>query len=169
LHTIRRLLAWLAGGSLFAMMVLTFVDVVGRKFFAASITGSLELTELLMLVMIFAGLPLASLAGEHVVFDLLDRALPASMRDLQHRLSNLICALLLLAAAWLTWERAERTMEQGDQTAQLAIGLAPFQFAAAALVGLTALMHFWLMARSRREDAPVADATMSGKLPAGAE
>lgn len=169
MKTIQRFLAWLAGGALFAMMVLTFVDVLGRKFFDASITGSLEITELLMLVMIFAGLPLASLAGEHVVFDLLDRALPRAVRHLQHRLSNAICALLLAPAAWLTFVRAQRTLEQGDQTAQLALGLAPFQFAAAGLIALTALMHLWLMVGARREDTPEIDGTVSGKLPAGAE
>ena len=38
----------LAGAALFAIMVLTFFDVSGRKFLSQSITGSLELTELLI-------------------------------------------------------------------------------------------------------------------------
>jgi hypothetical protein len=41
------------GGALFAMMLLTFADVFSRKFLGNSITGAVELTELLMLVMIF--------------------------------------------------------------------------------------------------------------------
>ena len=39
--------------ALFAIMVLTFFDVSGRKIWSQSITGSLELTELLMVVVIF--------------------------------------------------------------------------------------------------------------------
>ena len=50
--------ALLAGLALFAIMVLTFVDVAGRKLLDHSITGSLELTELLMVVVIFGALPL---------------------------------------------------------------------------------------------------------------
>ena len=46
-------------------MVLTFLDVSGRKFLSHSITGSLELTELLMVVVIFGALPLVSRKGEH--------------------------------------------------------------------------------------------------------
>jgi len=42
----------LAGLALFAIMLLTFFDVSGRKFLSHSITGSLELTELLMVVVI---------------------------------------------------------------------------------------------------------------------
>ena len=63
----------LAAVALFAIMWLTLVDVTGRKLLSASLPGSLELTELLMVVVIFAGLPLVSLRGEHVVFDSLDR------------------------------------------------------------------------------------------------
>jgi len=47
----------LSGGALFAIMALTFFDVGGRKLLENSIPGSLELTELLMVVVIFAALP----------------------------------------------------------------------------------------------------------------
>jgi TRAP-type C4-dicarboxylate transport system permease small subunit len=46
--------------------------VLGRKLAENSIPGSLELTELLMVVVIFAALPLVSERGEHVEFDSLD-------------------------------------------------------------------------------------------------
>ncbi|MEY2783365.1 MAG: hypothetical protein RLZZ134_1424, partial [Pseudomonadota bacterium] len=70
------LVSTLAGLALMAIMVLTFLDVTGRKLLSHSITGSLELTELLMVVVIFGALPLVSLKGEHVVFDSLDPVLP---------------------------------------------------------------------------------------------
>lgn len=149
---IRRLegvLGYIAAAALFAMMLLTFADVVGRKF-VSSIPGSLEITELLMLVVIFVGLPLASLKGEHVFFDLLDQFLPESLRRWQARIANGICAVLLLGAAWLVYGRAGRTAEQGDITAQLQIGIAPFQYLAAALLLLTAVMHLYLIVADDR-------------------
>ncbi len=39
---------------------------------STSLTGSLELTDLLMVIVIFAALPLVSIRREHVVFDSLD-------------------------------------------------------------------------------------------------
>jgi hypothetical protein len=48
----------LAALALFAIMWLTLVDVSGRKLLSQSLPGSLELTELLMVVVIFAGRPL---------------------------------------------------------------------------------------------------------------
>ena len=70
----------LAAAALFAIMALTFFDVGGRKLLSNSIPGSLELTELLMVVVIFAALPLVSLAGEHVVFDSLDSRISPLLR-----------------------------------------------------------------------------------------
>ena len=73
----------LSGTALFAIMALTFFDVAGRKLLSNSIPGSLELTELLMVVVIFGALPLVSQRGEHVVFDSMDGYLPALLRRIQ--------------------------------------------------------------------------------------
>lgn len=150
MHRFERVLGVIVGASLFAMMLLTFADVVGRKFFDYSLPGSLELTELLMLVVIFVALPLTTLHGEHVVFDLLDRALGSRARSLQHRLSNGLCGTLLLGSAVLVAERAERATEFGDTTAQLHIDMAPFFYMVAIALVVAALMHFLLMVRGPR-------------------
>jgi TRAP-type C4-dicarboxylate transport system permease small subunit len=130
------------------MMALTFADVIGRKLLGASIPGSLEVTELLMLAVIFVALPLTSLHGEHVVFDLLESLFPARLLTWQHRIANLVCVALLLGGAWLVVLRAARTLEEGDVTAQLAIPLAPFHYAVALLLLLTAAMHLVLAVRA---------------------
>jgi TRAP-type transport system small permease protein len=137
-----------AAVALFAMMALTFADVIGRKLLGASIPGSLELTELLMLTVIFVALPLTSLHGEHVMFDLLEPMLSTRLRAWQHRIANLVCVALLTGAAWLVWVRAARTLEEGDVTAQLKTPLAPFHYAVALLLVLTAAMHLILALRA---------------------
>lgn len=133
-----------AGASLFAMMLLTFCDVVGRKLLNASITGSVELTELCMLGTIFFALPLVSLAAEHVVFDMLDPFLSGRVAHLQRMLSNLFCALTLAGGAWLIHLRAARVFEDGDTTGQLLIPTGPFVQSASVLLALAALMHLVL-------------------------
>ena len=45
-------LTLLAALALFGIMALTLVDVTGRKLLDASVTGSLEVTELLLVVVI---------------------------------------------------------------------------------------------------------------------
>ena len=94
----------LAGLALFAIMVLTFLDVGGRKLLDNSITGSLELTELLMVVVIFGALPLVSERGEHVVFDSMDPYLPDFVKKVQRALVHLLCGAALIALGWLMWK-----------------------------------------------------------------
>jgi TRAP-type C4-dicarboxylate transport system permease small subunit len=147
----RRLLATLCGLmaalALFAIMVLTLVDVSGRKFIDTSVPGSLELTELLMVVVIFAGLPLVSLHGEHVVFDSLDRFLPRWAQRTQQALVDLLCLVLLAGLAWLMWGKAGQMAEFGDTTAQLKLPLGPFVQLMSVLIGVTAAVHALLLVR----------------------
>lgn len=136
----------LAASALFAIMVLTLIDVSGRKLISTSVPGSLELTELLMVVVIFAALPLVSLRGEHVVFDSLDPYLPAGLRRFQDAVVDLLCALALGGVAWLMWVKAGQMTEYGDTTAQLKIAQGPFVYVMSALCGLTAVVHLLLLA-----------------------
>jgi TRAP-type C4-dicarboxylate transport system permease small subunit len=141
------LLGSVAALALFSMMLLTFADVIGRKFFGHSLTGAVELTELFMLVMIFFALPLASMAGEHIVFDLLDRVLPPAVLQWQKCLSHGLTALVFSGAAWIVLVRAQRTAEFGDTTSALEIRLAPFHYLVALQLAVTALVHAWLVWR----------------------
>jgi TRAP-type C4-dicarboxylate transport system permease small subunit len=134
----------LAAGALFGIMVLTLFDVSGRKLASTSVPGSLELTELLMVAVIFAGLPLVSLQGEHVVFDSLDPLLGRALRRAQALLVDLAVAAMLGGMAWLMWSKAGQMAGYGDTTAQLHIPQAPFVAAMGVLLALTALVHLLL-------------------------
>ncbi|HYF19202.1 MAG TPA: TRAP transporter small permease [Ramlibacter sp.] len=139
------LCALLAGGALFAIMALTFFDVLGRKFLSNSIPGSLELTELLMVVVIFAALPLVSGRGEHVEFDSLDPYLPAWLRRLQAFVVHLVCGVVLLLLGWLMWRSGNQFMESGETTAQLRILKSPFVYGMGLLCAATGVVHLLLM------------------------
>jgi TRAP-type C4-dicarboxylate transport system permease small subunit len=131
----------LSGLALFAIMVLTFLDVSGRKIWSQSITGSLELTELLMVVVIFGALPLVSMKSEHVVFDSLDALFSPFVQRIQRALVNLVCAALLFGLAYLMWRTGSEFAVTGETTAQLKIAKAPFIQGMGVLCGLTGLVH----------------------------
>lgn len=142
----------LAGIALFAIMVLTFLDVGGRKLLDNSITGSLELTELLMVVVIFGALPLVSERGEHVVFDSLDPYLPGFIKKIQRALVHLLCASALLALGWLMWKTGREFMQTGETTAQLKIIKAPFIYGMGLLCAFTGIIHLSLMFKDQEEN-----------------
>ena len=151
LQTVCSVLAALA---LFCIMLLTFLDVGGRKLLDNSIPGSLELTELLMVVVIFAALPLVSQRGEHVVFDSLDAYLPPALRRIQSVLVQLLCAATMLALAWLMWRTGGQFLDSGETTAQLKLSKAPFIYGMAVLCAVTGVLH---LAQTANPAVPLAE------------
>lgn len=143
--TLDLLCGLLSGVALFAIMALTFFDVLGRKFASNSIPGSLEVTELLMVIVIFGALPLVSERGEHVEFDSLDPYLPLWLRRLQSVLVHLLCAAVLLALGWLMWRTGGQFLETGETTAQLRLLKAPFIYGMAVLCAVTGVVHLALL------------------------
>ncbi|MEY2771563.1 MAG: hypothetical protein RIQ38_1982 [Pseudomonadota bacterium] len=142
----------LAGLALMGIMVLTFLDVSGRKFLNHSITGSLELTELLMVVVIFGALPLVSERGEHVVFDSLDPVLPAWVRRVQRWLVQAVCGLAMLGLAWLLWKAGADFLANGETTAQLRIPKGFFIQGMGVLCAFTGLVHLSLMVGAEQQE-----------------
>ena len=134
----------LSGIALFAIMALTFFDVLGRKFLSNSIPGSLEVTELLMVVVIFGALPMVSRRGEHVEFDSLDPYLPLWLRRGQAIVVHVLCGAVMLGLAWLMWNTGAQFGANGETTAQLKIPKSPFIYGMAVLCGVTGLVHLAL-------------------------
>lgn len=145
LKTLERLLNWssglMAAMALFAIMWLTLIDVSGRKFLNHSVPGGLEMTEILMVIVIFGALPLVSWRSEHVVFDTLDGVTPDWIRSIQARIVHLICAGAFVMLGYLMTTRADRFSEYGDITVHLQLPLSPVAWLMAALLFITAMVH----------------------------
>lgn len=127
--------------ALFAMMWLMLADVLGRKFFNHSLPGALELTEILMVVVVFGALPLVSWRSEHIIFDSFDRFIPPALKALQQRLVHLVCAGTFIFISYQMIKRAERFAEYGEVTSYLALPLAPVAWIMVMFLALTALVH----------------------------
>lgn len=126
---------------LVVMVLLTFADVVGRYLFNAPLRGAFEITELCLLTLIFAGLPLVSRADEHVVMDFVDRVLGESGRRFLRRLVHGLCGLVILGMGWLVWLKAGKIAGYGDTTDVLKIPVGPFVYFMAVMVFATGLVH----------------------------
>jgi TRAP-type C4-dicarboxylate transport system permease small subunit len=152
-----RALRWstgfMAAMALFTIMWLTVFDVTGRKFLNHSVPGGLELTEVLMVVVIFGALPLVSWRNEHVVFDSLDPFIPDWVQRIQQRLVHLVCAVAFGFMAYLMVLRADRFAEYGDITVYLQLPLSPVAWMMAVFLAVTALVHavFVVVSAPQRE------------------
>ena len=161
-----RALELLAASLLFAMMVLTFVDVVLRYVFNAPIRGSFEVSETMMAVLIFAGLPMVSRQGEHITIDSLVRLAPPVLRRLSTLIVQLGCAAALVGMAWLLWIKAARFSAAGDVTQTLKLPIGPVVQLMAALTLVTAAIHVVLAWQALRSpvDPPRASDEGGGVL-----
>jgi len=126
---------------LFGMMLLTFADVVARYLLNRPIRGGFEITELALLVLIFAGLPLVSHADEHVTMDFIDRLLPRRLVGLWIRALHAASAAIMFFLSWQVWIKATRIASYGDTTDVLRITIGPFVYFMALMIALTGIMH----------------------------
>lgn len=139
-------LGFAASAILFALMMITFVDVIGRYLFNRPLQGAFEITELMLLVLIFAGLPLVSHADEHVTMDFIDGLLGPAGRKVAIGISHFVVAATLIGLAWLVWLKAGKIGAYGDTTDVLKIVIAPFVYFMSLMIGLSGLIHAWKVA-----------------------
>jgi TRAP-type C4-dicarboxylate transport system permease small subunit len=93
------------------MVLLTFTDVIGRRLFNTPVFGAHDITEHLMAVIVFSGLPLLTANRAHLSIDLFDRwLLQPQWRIWHHLVNGLIAAVLALIA----YEFAASVQEAND-------------------------------------------------------
>src|SRR5262249_31931433 len=143
------LLGVAASSILLAMMLLTFVDVVARYVFSRPVRGAFEVTELMLLVLIFAGLPLVSYADEHALMDFIDRLFGPAGRRWRARIVHAVCGGLMSGLAWLMWLKADRIWAYRDATDVLRIVYGPFVYFMAVMIALAGLIHLYRAATPR--------------------
>jgi TRAP-type C4-dicarboxylate transport system permease small subunit len=97
-----------AAGFLAVVTLLTFVSVILRYFFSWSIPDSYDFTRLLLGILIFWGMAVASYRGDHITVDLLWSAAPPAARRAMDVFSALI---MLVAMAVFTWMFAEKVLD----------------------------------------------------------
>ncbi len=108
-----------------ALALLTLADVLGRYIFNVSVMGAVELTEILMVGVIFCGIILATMRREHVVVDLLPIPFGRTGARVAHAATYLLAAGISALLAVVSWSQAESAREYGDQTTMLGLSLAP--------------------------------------------
>lgn len=133
-------LAALAGSAILALMCLTFFDVMGRKFYR-SLPGALEVSEMLMVVVLFCALPLVSWKAEHVCFELADAIYKGAAAKWSRVIMDVICAMALGALGWACWGYAGRTLADGDLSVYLRIPTGWFIYLMSVMILLAALLH----------------------------
>ncbi len=116
-----RLPSLLAAVTLFALMVMTFFDVLLRSVFNNPIESATELTRLFMAIIVFSSMPVISWKSGHIVVDLLDSWFGEGASRIRDAVVNLACGAALVWPALRVWQLADRARQYGDVTEYLQI------------------------------------------------
>ena len=132
-ETVLKKLGWLANklsylgvAALFIMMLLTAADVIGRYLFNKPVLGAFELTEFLVLILIFSFLAHAQAEKNHVSVDLLLGRLPKTWRRAIEFFNHAVCLALMALFVWMTTLRAMELKEYAEASSNLGIPKYPF-------------------------------------------
>lgn len=137
---VRTASALILGVMLLALTCITVLDVTGRYIFNAPLPGGTELTELLVMGVIFAGLPAITLDDGHVTADLLSQQLSERGRAIQLFLARL-CALVALALVSIEmWKHGARLSSYNQTTVFLHIPVGIIAQCAAVICAISALI-----------------------------
>ncbi|MTE01639.1 TRAP transporter small permease subunit [Paracoccus sp. YIM 132242] len=135
----QRLVVMAGAVLIFALMMLTLFDVVGRNILNHPVRGATELTEIGLVLLSFLLFPIVAVQQRHIVADIADMFQSRILDALQLVLTAALGSAFFALIAWRMWLMAERSARYHDVTASLGIRVAPVLYIVAVLAGFGAL------------------------------
>lgn len=125
LRLITRYMAHVSAAALFFLMMLTVVHVTGRSFFNSPVTGAIEISGYVLLLIVTLGWCSVALAQGHIKVDLVVDRLPKRAQFIIINIT-LIFSFVMLALA--TWANGIAAMGDPRYTSILKIPDIPFKW-----------------------------------------
>jgi TRAP-type C4-dicarboxylate transport system permease small subunit len=133
-----------AGVTIIALLAYTVADIIGRTFFASPMRGTVELTELAVVVLVYLGLSHAESRDAHIAVDLLYVKVGVRARLALRVFAGLVTVTVIAVMTWRLYVYAGQLDAGGFTTGILRVPLYPVALVAtlgAATFGLAALAN----------------------------
>jgi TRAP-type C4-dicarboxylate transport system permease small subunit len=118
-----KVLEWAIALSLLSLIVLTFVDVVGRYLFNSPVPGAFEYVRILMGIVVFGAMPLASARNAHLRAGMLDHFIPERVNAVREPFVQLVSASILGLILWRLAVEAQSKWQSKEVFSGLTIPL----------------------------------------------
>lgn len=125
---------------LFLLMMMTITQVFLRKLTNHSLLGTVELTELSMVFIVFCALAECQVHEGHIKVDLVLSRLNPRIQALIDVFTQFACFVIFTFMTWALFSQASATKEAGEITVDLGLPLYPFIYVAAFGCTLLALV-----------------------------
>lgn len=146
------LMHFMSGAALLVMLGLTVADITGRSAFNDPVRGTVELTQMLLVIVVFLALAHSEDLGDHITVDLLyARAGPRLKRFLEV-VSDVLSVGVLLLLSYQLLQFTLRQRRSGAETPVIEVDQWPFVLIAAlGALGYALATAFKLVLRSLGE------------------
>jgi TRAP-type C4-dicarboxylate transport system permease small subunit len=129
---INRLLTDIGSIALALLMFLTVADVFGRYLLNKPVSGTFELTEMSMVLIVFLALGLAQHNREHISLDLAYNYFPSWLKKAVDVIVDVVNLVVVVAITWQLYQYSIRMLDGNYTTAVLKLPIHPFVLAAVA-------------------------------------
>jgi TRAP-type C4-dicarboxylate transport system permease small subunit len=146
-YPIGKILNHIASVILFLMMLLTIVDVFLRKVFSQSLLGTVEVTEFMLVVLVFFSLARTEALNGHVKVDLVMSRFGERAQGFVDMITQFACFVLSLLITWSTVVYSEKMRASGEVSQDLWLPIYPFIYVVAVgcvVLSLTLLVKFFM-------------------------
>ena len=146
-HPLCQFLNLVSSVILFLMMLLTITDVILRKTVSQSILGTVEVTEFMLVIMVFFSLANMEVRNGHVKVDLVVSRFKEKAQGVVDMFTQMICFILVIMITWSTMIYAGGMRESAEVSQDLWIPIYIFVYLVAlggAALALTLFIKIFL-------------------------
>jgi TRAP-type C4-dicarboxylate transport system permease small subunit len=141
-------LEWISSLLLFTMMVVTFIDVIGRYVFSAPIFGAAEMVQFLLAGTVFSAMGLVSARDGHIFVELLAPMIEARIPKIQRAVVSFFSIAGLLVIGFQLMRIGVEALQTDKTTIVLEWPIALVALPCAFFCALAALLQFTSAGRS---------------------
>lgn len=132
--------AWLAYAAITVLMLIGAADVLGTYVAGRAVPSAREFSEVILSVLVFAGIALAFRSDRQIGVDLFTAHMPERLRLGLRAVAHLLAAAVFALLAWRAAVSAVAAYQISETAAALIrFPVWPFKMAVALLMGVTAL------------------------------
>jgi len=161
LFRIETSLALVGGLTVFALMLLSVAQILGRKFFNLPLSGFIDWVEQAMAIFAFLGIAYCQRLGGHIRMDIVVGALKGRLLWSTEFFTTFIMFILTVLIAYGSWQHFDRAYTLGDSSIDIGLPLWPAKLMvpmALFFLSLRLFIQLWGYMRAivRNDEFPIA-------------
>ncbi len=165
MQRLNKLMHYLAGVTLLGMLALTVADITGRTAFNNPVPGTVEVTSLILVIVVFLGLAHSEDMGDHITVDLIYAQVGKRSKMILDVFSDLLGVVVLGLMAFQLYHFGLRQRETGAESPVLEWPVWPFVYVAAFGAVLYAVSTAMRLTLRSMGDKTFMESEMMGESP----